>query len=381
MNSTSVIELSKDALKNNISFIREMVGKNVYISSVVKGNAYGHGIKEIVPIIESTGINHFSVFCSQEAHLVFEVAKKSQIMIMGFIASNELEWVISNNISFFVFDLERLIAAIEIASVLNKKARIHIEVETGMNRTGFREHELSNILKLLKSNTSTIEVAGLCTHFAGAESIANHVRITNQIERFENIYNKYFKYNFQNIKKHTACSAAALHYPQTHFDMVRIGILQYGFWPNIESKIKYLTKKNIHKSPLRRVLRWTSKVLSIKEVAAGEFIGYGTNYIAETTTIIAIVPVGYSNGYSRGLSNMGRVLISGQRVSVVGVVNMNMISIDITNIPDVREGDEVVIVGKQGDKEISVASFSDYSNSMNYETLTRLPANIDRITK
>ena len=179
--------------------------------------------------------------------------------------------------------------------------------------------------------------------------------------------------------RHTACSAAALRYSATKMDMARIGILQYGFFPSKEILIHYLTKNKEHEFPLRRVISWKSKVMSIKKVKTGEFIGYGTSYLANSDMKIATIPVGYSHGFSRLLSNQGRVLIHGQRVSVVGAVNMNMMSVDITNLEGVKNGDEVVIIGKQGDMEISVASFGDVSNLVNYELLTRLPHDIPRI--
>ena len=177
---------------------------------------------------------------------------------------------------------------------------------------------------------------------------------------------------------HTACSAAALRYPKSQMDMVRLGIVQYGFFPNKEIYIEYLTKKKITEDPLRRLISWKSKVMDVKTVKAGEFVGYGTSYLANSNLKIATIPVGYSHGFSRSLSNQGRVLIHGQRVSVIGIVNMNMITVDVTKIEHVKKGDEVVLIGKQGDLEISVSSFSEFSDQVNYELLTRLPQKIPR---
>jgi alanine racemase len=161
-------------------------------------------------------------------------------------------------------------------------------------------------------------------------------------------------------------------------DMVRIGIMQYGFWPSIETYIQYFNGKDNRTDPLDRIIAWKSKVMSTKIVKEGEFVSYGTTYLALEEKEIAVVPVGYSHGYSRMLSNQGRVLIGGYRVGVIGMVNMNMLIADITSVPDVKVGDEVVIIGKQGDLEISVASFSEISNQVNYELLVRLPATTRR---
>jgi alanine racemase len=161
--------------------------------------------------------------------------------------------------------------------------------------------------------------------------------------------------------------------------MVRIGILQFGFFPTQEILVHYLsTKKNIE-DPLKRVISWKTNVMDLKDVGAGKFIGYGTSFFTNVPTKIALIPVGYANGYSRNLSNQGKVLIHGKRFDVIGTVNMSMMAVDITECPEIQRGDEVVLIGNQGDLEISVSSFSNYSNLVNYELLTRLPSDIPRI--
>jgi len=377
---TSHIEVSKSALQHNLSFLRNFINDNVIISSVVKGNAYGHGIDLFTPLAEECGIDHFSVFSAEEALNVYNsISNKNTIMIMGAVDDYELEWAIQNNIAFFVFELSRLKRAIEIAKKLNKKARVHIEVETGMNRTGFHLKKLSPVIELLKENSTYVSFSGLCTHFAGAESIANYYRIKKQRANYLKALKKFEENNLSPIIKHTACSAAALRYPKTQMDMARLGIVQYGFFPNKEVLIEYLTKKKATENPLKRLITWKSKVMDIKSVKTGEFIGYGTSYLANSDMKIAVIPVGYSNGFSRSLSNSGRVLIKGHRVSVIGIVNMNMITVDVSQVEGIENGDEVVLIGKQGELEIGVSSFSEISNQVNYEMLTRLPSNIPRI--
>ena len=161
--------------------------------------------------------------------------------------------------------------------------------------------------------------------------------------------------------------------------MVRVGIMQYGFWPSQETFIHYIHDKTNKRDPLRRVLGWKSRIMDVKTVKQGEFIGYGNFFQAHKDMKIAIVPVGYYDGYSRSLSNQGKVLINKQRVAVIGMVNMNMIICDVTKQPTVSIGDEVVMIGKQGKHQLSVASFSELSNLVNYELLTRLPLDINRI--
>ncbi len=380
MTNTSEINISKSAYKHNINFLKKVVGDNVLISSVVKGNAYGHGYEQIIPLAEENKINHFSVFSVFEAKEVKRfISKKSSIMIFGFISDDHLEWVLNNSIEFYIYDVENLRKVITISHSLKKKARIHLELETGFNRTGLEPEDFDIIIDIIQNNIEFIELEGICTHFAGAESISNYMRIKQQLILFKK-YLKYFNSNGLVSKKvHTASSSAALLYPETRFNMVRIGIAQYGFWPTQEVLIARNTKFGNKESDLKRVISWKSVIMAIKNIETGEFVGYGSSYQASKNMKVAIVPVGYNNGYSRTLSNVGHVLINGKEAKVVGVVTMNTISVDITDIKDAKPLDEVIIIGKQKSKSITIASFGEMSNYLNYQVLARLPINISRI--
>lgn len=379
MHNNSVIQLSKKAIQANLSFLQTTFGKNVTISSVIKGNAYGHGIKEFVSVAHECGISHFSAFDAEEAKIVFETLQnKVTIMIMGFIADSDLEWAIINGIEFFVFEKTRLQKAIKVAKKLKSIAKIHIEVETGMNRTGFDKTELNLVLSTMKKEAQFIEFAGLCTHYAGAESFSNYFRVNKQIELYNQIYNQFVAENVIPKIRHTACSAASMMFPETRMDLVRIGIMQYGLWPSPEVLIHFLNSKKKQIDPLKRVISWESEVMSTKKVNSGDFIGYGTSYMAAKKMTIAIIPIGYSHGYSRSLSNHGRVLINGKICTVIGTVNMNMISVDVTDAGVVLKGNVVTLIGTQDKTSITIASFSDFSNQLNYELLTRIAKPIPR---
>lgn len=377
---STYIEISKSAIKNNYDFIQSTLLPGVKFSSVVKGNAYGHGIEVMVPILEELGVNHFSVFNAYEAARVKGFCdSQSDIMIMGMLTENELSWAIENDIEFFVFDLFRLKNALKIAKNLKTIAKIHLEIETGMNRTGLSNQELDEAMNILQSNSDYLSLYGLCTHLAGAESISNYYRIKKQLIQYKKILKQFYARELKPKFRHVACSAGSIRYPETQMDMVRIGIMQYGFFPTKEVLVNYLTQHKLVDDPLRPGLSWKSQVMSVKDVPTSEFIGYGTAYFASNDMRIATIPVGYGYGFSRSLTNQGKVLIRGEYAPVVGIVNMNMISVDITHIPGVEIGDEVIIIGKSGDLDISVASFSDISNQVNYELLTRLPIDIPRI--
>ena len=376
---TSSIELSRTAFMLNVAFVRKLVSTDTEISAVLKGNAYGHGLEQLTDLCLEAGLRHLSVFSAHEASRILKhTLKPVTILIMGMIDDADLPWAITNEIEFFVFEINRLKAAAAAASKVGKKAHIHLEVETGMNRTGFSEKELNTVVDLLKQHTQELELVSLCTHFAGAEEVANDSRIRQQLQRYNALHQWFAQVGAPPLLRHTACSAATLNYPETRMDLVRIGIMFYGFWPNMETRMQHIDQHFQQPDPLQRIITWKSKVMSIKEIAAGEFIGYGSSYKAASDMLIASVPVGYAYGFSRSLSNTGSVLVGGKRVPVIGVVNMNLIMVDITVVQGVKRGDEVVLIGKQGEQVITVSSFSEMSQQLNYEMLTRLPLDIPR---
>ncbi|MDE0559454.1 alanine racemase [Algoriphagus sp. NF] len=377
---TSRLEISAKAYRQNIRYIRSEIGPKPTISAVVKGNAYGHGIAQMVEIAERAGIRHFSTFSSDEAWLVRRHStRKSEIMILGMLYDSELPDLIQAGISFYVFDFDRLQKAIQVSQDLGIAAKIHVELETGFHRTGFDWEDRAQLVSLLQEAKDYVILEGLCTHYAGAESVSNYVRVKNQIAVYYDFKNFLSENNLFFNRYHTACSAATLIFPETIMDMVRIGIAGYGFWPTKETffaKLKDLPKAN--KNPLKRLITWKSQVMSVKKVEMGEFVGYGNSFMALKNMLLAIVPVGYGHGYSRLLSNSGLVLIGGKHCQVVGTVTMNAIAVDVSHVKDVQIADEVVMIGKQKGKEITVASFSESTQQVNYELLTRLPRDIPR---
>lgn len=299
---------------------------------------------------------------------------------MGWIPDDKLKEAIRKGFEFFVFNIERLEKAFREAGKLQIRAKIHLEVETGMNRSGLNNAELLDAISIIQHNKGCFDVMGFCTHLAGPESISNHLRIQNQLKKYKKMLSVLETSGIHPKYRHVANSAAAFVYPKTRMDMVRIGIMQYGFWPSVETFIHYISRETSKEDPLSRILGWQSKIMSIKKIKTGEFIGYGISFLAQSDITTALIPIGYASGYSRSLSNKGRVLIRGQRCSVIGIVNMNMIIADISNVSDAEVGDEVVIIGKQKEMEIKVSAFSDISDQLNYEVLTHLSERIERKT-
>lgn len=379
---SSWIELDRLAVNKNIRYLKKRIGPDVTFVSVIKGNAYGHGIEQYLPLAEAAGIRHFAVYDAFEAQRALQVkAEGTQLIIMGMLDADQMDWVIENDIAFFVSSRDRLEAALAEARKQKKKALIHLDLETGMNRTGLEEDELPSVSKEIKKNRCYLSVEGVCTHYAGAESIANYFRIHKQYEQFNKLCKSLKKSGIVPHAYHSACSAAALIYPHTKMDMVRFGIAQYGFWPSMETKMNNLLSEEVKftRDPLKAVLTWKSRVMSVKAIDRGNFVNYGNAYLSTKNIKVATVPIGYHQGYSRSLGNSGQVLIRGKKADVVGMVNMNMFMVNVSHIKGIAAGDEVVIIGKQGEMKISVSSFSELTKMVNYELLSRLPYQIPRI--
>lgn len=377
---SSRIELSQSSLTKNINFLRKKVGEGIRISSVVKANAYGHGIKQFVKMAEKAGIDHFATASAFEAEEVLEVkSDRSDIMIMGILYDEDIEWAIQNEIEFYVFNYDRLPLVLQKAQKLETKARVHIEVETGANRTGMNAREFPKTLTFLKKNSMFIEFMGLCTHFGGAESFSNQFKIKSQHERYKEFLKQCKKKDLVPGIRHIACSAAALAYKDTVYDMVRIGVAQYGFWPSPDTYYMHLQEVGKQSdNVLNRIFTWKTDVMDVRDVDAGEFIGYGTAYQATQDMKVAVMPLGYSNGYPRAQSNRGHVLVKGKKAPIVGLINMNLFMVDVSHIPDVEVGDEVVLVGRQKNNTINISSFTQVTQLINNEMLSRLPAAIPR---
>lgn len=382
---TSMIELSRSALRSNFRFLKTHIGPKAVLSSVVKANAYGHGIPTFIPLATACGIRHFSVFSAAEALEVKRyLTVPAEIVIMGAVDDEEISWAIEKDISFYVFDHARLEVALEMASALSKPAKVHLELETGLYRTGLEVNELARCVATLKRSPQALLLEGVCTHLAGAETVGNYLRIKNQLALFRRRLAALKRRGIVPLYRHAACSAAAFSFPEATFDLVRFGIAQYGFWPSRETQMQYYARRRLPISQiqrgdmLRRVIKWKSRIMVVKDVPSGHFVSYGTSYLAPCDQRIAVVPVGYAQGFSRRLSNSGHVLLRGQRAKVVGMVNMNMVLIDVTDFTNVQRGEEVVILGKQGREEITVGSFGDMTRDLTYEVLARLPAEIPR---
>ncbi|MFA6528380.1 MAG: alanine racemase [Candidatus Gracilibacteria bacterium] len=365
--NTSWIEISGDLLKHNLSQFRALVGQKVLLSVCVKANAYGHGLVECGKFMVENGVDWLNVNSLYEAEILRNAGVKSPIYIMGYVPLEDLHKISELDLRVVVYNLETL----QELEKIGKPVRVHLKLETGNNRQGVREEDLPLFVEFLL-NTKFIQLEGTATHFANIEDTLDHSFAMSQLEKFKKMSDKL------NPKiKHCANSAATMLFPETHFDMVRLGISAYGMWPSNETRVSL--KETGKKVELRSILTWKTLIGQIKTVPQGEYVGYGCSYRAGRDTRIAILPIGYYDGYDRGLSNQAFVLINGKRAPLRGRVCMNMIMADVTDIPEARIEDEVVLLGSQGDEVITAEQIGQWAGTINYEITTRINERIPRI--
>lgn len=375
----SVIELRMDSLAHNLQLIRQVVGAGIRISSVVKGNAYGHGLLPFVEMALSCGIDHFAVANAREARqLDAALQGRASLMVMGLYAPADLPWMIRKGIEFFVGSREQLEQALQVAKQTAQKALIHLEVETGLNRLGMPEDQLPAALELICAHQARLELTGLCSQLSGAGKPGNEQRVQAQYRRFDRIVEMLAVQNLHPRYLHIDSSISTLTCFSPRYNMVRIGTAQYGIYVNYHENIH---RTNHIQARLRRVMTWKTKVFSTRTVPVGESIGYGSGAQQDKPGRIAILPVGYHDGYRRYMPQGAYVMIRGQAAPLIGLVNMNSCCADISNIENVQAGDEVILLGGDPDAVIHPESFFPPDQFVNgIEFPARLHPDIPRFT-
>ena len=275
---------------------------------------------------------------------------------------------IENDFSFVVYNIETLKKIVSLK--LQKKAKIHLKIETGLNRQGIKKEDLPIFLRFISKHKDTIYLEGVYTHYANIEDTIDPSFARKQLAEFKNALGVIKKEGFKPPMVHTAASAGTLLYPETHFSMVRVGFGIYGWWMSLETRVSLLAqKKNL---VLKPVLTWKSVVAQIKYLNVGDSVSYGQTWFASRKTKIAVIPVGYSDGYDRRLSNIGRVIVNGRYAIVVGRVAMNMIMADVTDVKNVKLEDEVALLGNMDGLKISADEIAKKIGTINYEVVSRI---------
>lgn len=369
------VEISQSAIEHNLKQFRQLVGDKVKLMSVVKSNAYGHGLTTFAAAAEPFA-DWFGVDSVDEAIQLRSAGITKPILVLGYTLNDRLADIIQYDLRPTVYNLETIQRLGQLAKDQNKTVQLHIKVETGTSRQGVLGKELASFVKEIKKH-SGLEIEGLSTHFANIEDTTSHLYAQQQLDAFQKAVETLKKEGIDAPIKHTACSAAAILFPETHFNLARVGIGQYGLWPSRETFVSAAEKKRAIE--LRPVLTWKTRTAQVKKISAGTYVSYGCTERVTRDSTISVLPIGYFDGFDRKLSSVGTVLINGRLAKVLGRVCMNMVVVDITDIPRVKNEDEVVIIGRQEKEIISAESMATKVGTINYELVTRINPLIPRV--
>jgi len=370
------VEIDRQSFLHNVQEFRKRLGSTKLLA-VVKANAYGHGLLEIAKLAEEAGLRWFGVNNLEEGLILRQAGFDQAILILGYVPLSRAEEVVRFDLRTIVYNLENLRALAASARQQKKKAIIHLKVETGTNRQGIPIKKLGIILKEIKK-LPEIVLEGLSSHFANIEDTTDDVYPRYQLSNFLEAINWFSRREVKIPVKHMSCSAAAILFPETHFDLARVGLGLYGLWPSRETLVSCRMRRQ-EPLKLKPVLNWRTRTAQIKSISRGTYIGYGCTYRTTRPTRLAVIPVGYYDGYDRGLSNSAYVLIRGKRAPVRGRICMNFFMADITDIPGVRLEDRVTLIGTDGQEKVTVDQLATLAGTISYEIVSRINPLIPRV--
>ncbi|CAM3486609.1 alanine racemase [Marinicrinis lubricantis] len=363
------VEISLDALRHNITEFRNILPASLKMMAVVKANAYGHGAVEIARELEMLSVDYLGVAILDEALELRKAGIRKPILVLGYTPPEGIEPARQEDITLTVYD-RNVLAAMKRSSH-RKTLKIHVKIDSGMGRIGITDQEeaLRFIEEVLQLNN--VEVEGIFTHYACADEKDKRFTLM-QHERFKGIVDavqRSMDHRFTWI--HAGNSAAAIDTPELSFNMVRLGISMYGLYPSTEVERQHIQ--------LQPVMSFKTGVVMVKQLPAGTPISYGATYRTSGDEVIATLPVGYGDGFSRLLSHKAHVLIQGQKVPVVGTICMDQCMANVTEIEDVRIGCEAVIFGRQGDQMLPVEELADALGTINYEITCMVSNRVPRV--
>lgn len=366
-----------DAVRSNMEHMKANIASNTQILGVIKTDGYGHGAVPIARELELLDYLYgFAVATAEEAFILRQSGIKKPILILGYTFPYSYERLVREEIRMCVFRYDTLQELSKVSSDLAKKgiykkAKIHIKVDTGMSRIGVSA-DLKGLAFVEKAfETDGVEVEGIFTHFARADE-ADKKEAEAQLTEFEDFLTFIKEKTGKEIPvKHCSNSAGIIELPKANMDVVRAGITLYGLWPSDQ------VRKDI--VPLSPVLSLYSQIVYVKEVEEGTQVSYGGTFTAKHKMRIATIPVGYGDGYARGLSNKGYVLVRGKRAPIIGRICMDQFMIDVTKIPEAIEGDKVTLIGQDGEERITMEELGELSGRFNYEFACDLGRRVPRV--
>lgn len=358
------VEVDMAALSHNYKVFRGAIKKDCRLMAVAKSNAYGHDLVQFAKAEEKLGIEWFGVDSITEASVLRSAGIKKPTLVLGHTLPERLREAAGKNISITLSSPDGLGAIKKIRTARHLK--VHLKVDTGMHRQGFAISELLHILREIKKLNKKIIVEGLYTHFASAKNPAFPAETLKQLDEFKKAAHMVYSVGLAPIC-HAAATSGTLLYPQSHFDMVRVGIGLYGLWPSKETRA--VCEKKI---VLKLALSWKTVIGEVRELKKGSRVGYDFTEAVQRDSLVAVCPIGYWHGVPRALSSIGSVLIKGRRAKILGRVSMDMIVVDASDIQNPCVGEEVFIIGRSRNEEISADDVAYLADTVNYEIVTRL---------
>lgn len=366
------LEIDLNAIANNTRQIKSLVGPDVRVMISMKANAYGHGALRVARTTLNNGAEWLGVAMVSEAQALRAAGVTAPILLFGYTPPWQARDAVRLDLRATVYDLAPALALAQAAHEQGSEARVHVKIDTGMARLGLRWEDLPAIVDFFQTLRATpgLYVEGVFTHFATADS-ADQTYARRQLDRFHAVLAALDAAGLRPPITHTANSAATLTLPEAHFDLVRPGIAVYGLAPSEDMRLP---------EGFRPALAFKTQVAQVKEIPAGEGISYGATYVTTRPTRVAVLPVGYADGFRRGPTNWGEVLIRGQRAPILGRVCMDQCTIDVTNIPDAEQGDEVTLIGRQGADELTAEAVAARLGTISYEVVAELLARVPRVS-
>lgn len=372
---SSWCEISASAIRSNVEILRQRVGSDVVLGIVVKSDAFGHGLLACAPEFIAAGADWLIVNFAYEAVQLRQAGITAPIYICGNVSVAQAPTVAAAQARVVLYDPEVARALAEAGRAAGWIVPVHLKIETGTHRQGLELQDALELAELI-SQLDGLQLEGLATHYADIEDTTDHRFAQQQLAQLQQAQATFRAAGFEVSMLHSANSAATILWNQTHGSMVRVGIAAYGLWPSKETYAKVLqtfTEQGQGFIPnLRPVLTWRARVAQVKAVPAGGYVGYGRTFRATHPMQIAILPLGYYEGYDRRLSSLGYVLINGRRAPICGRVCMNMTMVDVTHIPDVQPGTVATLLGSDGDERVSAEQLAGWMGTINYEVVSRI---------
>jgi alanine racemase len=359
------------AIRTNVERLRALV-RPARFAAVVKANAYGHGLVPVARAIADL-VDKFCVYGADEALALREAGITKPILVMGPTEAHDLPEILAANAAITLWEAAHFRREVaQIARARDRRFPVHVKIETGVARLGFDPRMASGAIAVLAADED-LEVRGVYTHLAAAEELESSFTL-GQLKTFRDALQPVDSLlREHHIIRHAAASAAAMLFPALRLDLVRVGIATYGIWPSPET-----CNAGGHSLALAPALTWTTPLVAVRDIAAGQSVGYGCSYHTTRASRIAILPIGYAEGIPRALSSTGTALVHGKRAPFVGRVCMNMIFVDVTDVPEAHVGSQATLLGQDGNDRIDPNEQATLAGTIGYELVARLPPEVPR---